>query len=279
MREVDLKLADGRTLHTYDTGEADRPLTVFYHHGTPNLGEPPRPLFADGDRLGIRWVGYDRPGYGRSTPNPGRDIASAAADAADVADALGIDRFAVMGHSGGTMHALACGALLRNRVSSALCVASLAPYKAQGLDWFAGMAPSGKAELRAAVMGRQALADVLAGSDYDPEMFTPADHAALKGKWSWLLDVVRPALDNGPGPMIDDDLALVGDWGFKPQDLASRVLYLQGEEDRIGPVAHAKWLAAHTPGSELWIRRGEGHISILDSAPAALEWLREHTTQ
>ena len=279
MREADVTLADGRTLHTYDTGEADRPLTVMYHHGTPNLGEPPRPLFGDGDRLGIRWVGYDRPGYGGSTPNPGRSIASAAADVAHIADALGIDRFAVMGHSGGTMHALACSALLPNRVTAALCVASLAPFGVQGLDWFAGMAPSVQAELRAAVAGRQALAKVLESSDYDPEMFTSADHAALEGTWSWLLDVVRPALDHGPGPMIDDDLALVADWGFKPQDVKSPVLYLQGEQDRIGPVAHAKWLAAHTPGAELWIRPGEGHISVLDSAPAALGWLRAHANQ
>ena len=279
MQELDVKLADGRTLHAYDTGEADRPLTVFYHHGTPNVGELPRPLFGDGDRLGIRWVGYDRPGYGGSTPHPGRDIASAAADAADIADELGIERFAVMGHSGGTMHALACSALLRNRVMAALCVASLAPLDAEGLDCFAGMAPSGLAELRAAVEGRQALADVLAASEYDPEMFTPSDHAALKGKWSWFMDVVRPALNNGPGPMIDDDLALVHDWGFKPEDVTSPVLYLHGEEYRIGPVAHAKWLAAHTPGAELWLRPDDGHISVLNSAPDALQWLRDRATR
>ena len=279
MREIDVKLADGRTLHAYDTGETDRPLTVVYHHGTPNLGAPPRPLFAKGDQLGIRWVGYDRPGYGGSTPNPGRDIASAAADAADVADALGVDRFAVMGHSGGTLHALACSALLPNRVIAAVCVASLAPFDAEGLDWFAGMGNATQSELRAAHAGRHALADVLAASEYDPEMFTPADHKALEGTWSWLMEVVRPALNNGPSPMIDDDLALVGDWGFKPQAVTSPVLYLQGEDDRVGPVAHARWLAAHTPGAELWVRPGEGHVSVLDSAPAALEWLQEHAAR
>jgi pimeloyl-ACP methyl ester carboxylesterase len=157
-------------------------------------------------------------------------------------------------------------------------VASLAPLDAEGLDWFAGMAPSGEAELRAAVKGRQALAHVLAASDYDPEMFTPADHAALKGKWSWLMDVVRPALNSGPGAMIDDDLALVSDWGFKPEDVSSPVLFLQGELDRIGPVAHARWLAARTPSAELWLRPKDGHISVLNSAPDALAWLQEHAT-
>src|SRR3954449_8017517 len=108
--ESELETADGRRLHVYDTGAGDGAarLTVFWHHGTPNLGAPPKPLLPASDRLGIRWVAYDRPGYGASTPLPGRRVASAAADVARVADELGIDRFAVMGHSGGGPHALAC---------------------------------------------------------------------------------------------------------------------------------------------------------------------------
>src|ERR1700710_957740 len=99
--ETELALADGRTLHTYDTGAdggADR-LTVFWHHGTPNIGAPPVPLFPAAARLGIRWVSYDRPGYGGSTPRPDRSIGSAADDVRAVVDHLGIERFAVMGHS------------------------------------------------------------------------------------------------------------------------------------------------------------------------------------
>jgi pimeloyl-ACP methyl ester carboxylesterase len=92
LTELDLALADGRTLHAYDTGAADGAhLTVAWHHGTPNIGLPPEPLFPTSDRLGIRWISFDRPGYGGSSPRPGRDIASAAADTAAVADALGID--------------------------------------------------------------------------------------------------------------------------------------------------------------------------------------------
>lgn len=66
----------GRLLHFYDTGpHADARLTVFWHHGTPNIGAPPAPLFSAAARLGIRWVSYDRPGYGGSSPYPGRDVA------------------------------------------------------------------------------------------------------------------------------------------------------------------------------------------------------------
>src|ERR687890_2646781 len=79
LRETDLKLGDDRTLHAYDAGadEADEPLAVFWHHGSPNIGAPPEPLFSAADRLGIRWVSYDRPGYGGATPPPGRGVGSA----------------------------------------------------------------------------------------------------------------------------------------------------------------------------------------------------------
>src|SRR5438132_395629 len=115
MEELDLTLADGRNLHVYDTanetgGAESDGLTVFWHHGTPNLGAPPEPLFEASKRLDIRWIGFDRPGYGTSTALPQRSVGSVASDVAAVADALGVERFAVMGHSGGGPHALACGA-------------------------------------------------------------------------------------------------------------------------------------------------------------------------
>src|SRR5215218_2616126 len=204
--ETNLELGDGRTLHAYDTGaaDADGRLAVFWHHGSPNIGAPPEPLFSAADRLGIRWVSYDRPGYGGSTPRSDRDVASAAADTSAVADALSIDRFAVMGHSSGGSHALACGALLPERVLGVVSVAGLAPFDAEGLDFFAGMAASGVASLRAAAEGRAAKERYEASAEYDPEMFTPEDHAALSGAWSWLQDVVNPAVEAGPGGLIDD---------------------------------------------------------------------------
>jgi pimeloyl-ACP methyl ester carboxylesterase len=272
--ELDLELGDGRTLHTYDThpGATDR-VAVCWHHGTPNIGSPPAPLFAAADRLGLRWVSYDRPGYGGSTPLPGRDIASAAADTAAVADALGIERLALMGHSGGGPHAIACGAL-SDRVVAVVSTAGLAPFDAEGLDWFAGMAASGVASLRAAAAGRAAKERFEAsGVEYDPE-FTPADLAVLEGDWSWLGDVVGPAVAAGPGGLIDDDLAYVAPWGCDPAEVAAPVLILHGGRDRIVPSAHGEWLARHCPTAELRLAPEDGHLSILTSATAALEWLR-----
>jgi pimeloyl-ACP methyl ester carboxylesterase len=275
--ETDLELGDGRTLHAYDTGAdvTDGRLAVFWHHGSPNIGAPPEPLFAAADRLGIRWVSHDRPGYGGSTPRPDRDVASAAGDASAVADALSIDRFAVMGHSSGGSHALACAALLQERVLGVVVVAGMAPFGAEGLDWFEGFGSAGVAELRAAAVGRAALEKHLAESEDEPE-FTPEDEAALAGEWSWFIDVVRPALADGMGGFVDDDLAGVGAWGFDPAAVVAPALFVHGGRDRVVPAAHGEWLARRCPLAELWLRPDDGHISVLGSGAAALSWLREH---
>jgi pimeloyl-ACP methyl ester carboxylesterase len=276
--ETDLKLSDGHTLHVYETGtnDADGRLTVFWHHGTPNVGAPPAPLFVAAEERGMRWVSYDRPGYGGSTPHPDRDVASAASYASTIADALGIDRFAVMGHSGGGPHALACGALLPERVLGVVSVAGLAPFDAEGLDWIAGMAASAAAELRAATEGRVALEAYLESSEFDPEMFTPADHAALKGEWAWLNSVVGPAVEAGAGGLIDDDLAYVAPWGVDPAQVSAPILFLHGGQDQVVPSSHSEWLARRCRSAELWLRPDDGHISVLNSSEAAMEWLREH---
>ncbi len=276
MKQTDLTLADGRTLHVYDTGTGgvDRRPVVVWHHGTPNVGAPPRPLFEASERLGLRWVSYDRPGYGGSSPRPGRDVASAAADVGAVADALGLDRFAVLGHSGGGPHALACAALLPDRVAAVVSVSGLAPYGADGLDWFAGMSDAGAASLRAAVAGRTTKEAFEAESNGFAE-FTPADQAALEGPWSWFIEVVRPAVAAGPAPLIDDDLALVAPWGFDPAQVAAPTLLVHGGDDRIIPSSHSTWLAARCPSSQLRLYPDDGHVSVLHAAPAALDWITE----
>jgi pimeloyl-ACP methyl ester carboxylesterase len=258
-------------LHGYDTGGSDR-LPVIYHHGTPNLGVPPEPLFADAERLGIRFVGYDRPGYGGSAPDPGRDVASAARHTARIADELGLGQFAVLGHSGGGPHALACAALLPGRVRAAVSISGLAPYDAAGLDWFAGMASP--AALRAAAQGRAAKEAYEAAPTEDDPGFIAADWAALEGVWGWFGTVVAPAMAAGPAAAIDDDLAYVTPWGFDPAVITVPVLLVHGGRDASVPSSHSRWLAAHIASAELRISPDDGHISVLDRAAVpALEWL------
>jgi pimeloyl-ACP methyl ester carboxylesterase len=137
------------------------------------------------------------------------------------------------------------------------------------------MAAAGAAELRAAAAGRTALEDYLASAAFDPELFTPADHAALKGAWSWLGKIAGRALDAGPGGMVDDDLAYVAPWGFDASQVSPPVLIVQGGQDRIAPSSHARWLAHRIRAAELWLRPDDGHVSVLSSGEAAMDWLLE----
>src|SRR5205814_8376679 len=99
----------GRQLRYRAAGDPAAP-PVISHHGTPGSRLPVNPDPHLGDA--IRIVSYDRPGYGGSDPRPDRSVADVADDVAAVADALGIERFAVIGGSGGGPHALATAALL-----------------------------------------------------------------------------------------------------------------------------------------------------------------------
>ncbi|MEV4359410.1 alpha/beta hydrolase [Nonomuraea sp. NPDC049625] len=275
MIELDVQVGAGRTLHVYDTAsKGSGRLPVLWHHGTPNVGAPPEPLFAAADRLGLRWVSFDRPGYGGSSVAPGRTIASVAADAATVADALGIDRFAVAGYSGGGSYALGCAAVLGDRVQGVLSLAGIAPYGADGLDWFAGMVPSGVAALGTAAAGREVRAALQAsGFAYDCQ-FTAADLALFEGPWGWLGKVGEPALAAGPYGQIDDDVSYTLAWGCDPGTISAPVLLLHGTADRIIPAAHGSWLAAHCPTAELRLCAGDSHFTIVNHAEEGLEWLR-----
>ena len=179
--EFDLDV-DGRTVRAYDSGHrGSDELVVFWHHASPQIGAPPAPLFSASDRLDIRWVSYDRPGYGGSTAIKDRDVALVTRDVVAVVDALGIETFAVMGHSGGCPHALACGALLPERVLGVVSVAAQAPFDAGELDWFGGMAASNVQEMRAAAAGRAELEAYESSEVLTDLEFTADDMATLNG--------------------------------------------------------------------------------------------------
>ncbi len=164
----------GRTLTVYESGDpAGAP--ILFHHGTPASGLPYEPHVRLVEEQGIRLVSYDRAGYGGSTRDRGRDVAAVAHDVATITAALGIDRFATWGWSGGGPHALACAALLPDRVAGACSLAGVAPYDAEGLDWLEGMGEGNVAKFGAALEGEATLrpaleAEALAGRTSSAEL-------------------------------------------------------------------------------------------------------------
>jgi pimeloyl-ACP methyl ester carboxylesterase len=265
---------DGRNIEVRVAGpETGTPLV--FHYGTPSGAELYPPMVDAAARHGLRTVVYSRPGYGDSTPQPGRTVADAAADTATVLDALGAGTFVTLGWSGGGPHALACAALLPDRCTSAASVAGVAPYGASGLDWLAGMGAENIEEFGAAALGEQALtrflepiAAVLANAEGNDvaqalgDLVSEVDRRAITGEYAdFLAAAFRSAVANGIAGWRDDDLAFVSDWGFPlPGD---RIAIWQGGEDRMVPYAHGEWLAANLPGARVHLLPGEGHLSLV----------------
>ena len=218
----------------------------MWHHGTPQTGALIAPLLERAAKRGIRMVSYARPSYGGSTPNPGRDVASAARDVEQVADAFRLGRFAVMGASGGGPHALACAALLGDRVSAVATLAGIAPYTEEFV-WFEGMvAPQA---LRAARQGREARAAL--PPEFDEGSFTARDWAVLEDRWKPLGEDAGKAGAAGPEGAIDDDLAFASAWGFELERIAAPVLlahvdrYGEKLEAVVGPGGDRRAAADH----------------------------------
>ena len=266
---------DGRKLAVLDAG-AEKGPAIFACHGTPGSGLLWRGSVEDVESRGMRLISYDRPGYGGSDPDPGRKVAAAAGDVAAIADALGLERFAVEGGSGGGPHALACGALLSDRVVGVASLAGVAPYPAEGLDWLEGMGQDNLEEFAAALGGREALEPFLqeqaksilaAGPeelvDALRSLLSPVDVAALTGEFAeYLVAATHRGIGASIEGWIEDDFAFVAPWGFELAEVGVAVQLCQGAQDRMVPVAHGRWLAERLPGVEPFLSDEDGHLTI-----------------
>ena len=270
--ELDVAGPDGRVLHAYDTGAASGTsgLTVVWYHGSPQTGRLPDPLRSTAAGRGIRLLSYGRPSYGGSTPQPGRTVGDAAADVVALLDAVGVEQAVAIGASGGGPHGLAGAALRPGRVTAAVSLAGPAPYT-EDFDWYAGMTtPDG---LRTGRRGREARAAYAEVAEWDESCFTAADYAALEGSWASLGQDAGRAGTETPDGLVDDDVAMAHPWGFDVRQIAAPVLLVHGREDRVIPFTHSEWLLDQLPRAELWVRPRDGHISVLEAVPVALDWL------
>jgi pimeloyl-ACP methyl ester carboxylesterase len=268
-----LTLSDGRKLD-YRISRPDGRALVF-HHGTPGAATPVGAIDRAAHARGLRVITVSRPGYGSSTRKRGRSVADVVADTAEVLAGLGIEECLVAGWSGGGPHALACAAHL-NGVRAALVVAGVAPYRADGLDFLAGMGEDNVAEFGAALEGDDALQAFLA--PLHPELKEVTPEGIVESLRSLLPDVDRAVLTDEFGEdmaagireglrvstdgWFDDDMAFVRSWGFGLDEVRVPTSLWQGDLDLMVPVTHGEWLAAHVPAVSAHLLASEGHLSI-----------------
>jgi pimeloyl-ACP methyl ester carboxylesterase len=269
-----LQLADGRRLDGYlDDGDGT---PVIYHHGTPSCGIAPHGWADAFTERGLRYVAWSRPGYGDSTRNEGRSIASVADDVRQVLDQLEIDRAYTVGWSGGGPHAMATAALVGDRIEGAATIAGVAPYPAEGIDWFEGMGPENVEEFGASLEGPEALiafkervfpmfskvtADEIA--EAFGGLIDHVDRGSLTGPFAEnMAEITREALRNGYWGWFDDDMAFARDWGFDIGSISVPMHIWQGAHDKMVPYAHGQWLADRAGNACVHLDPEEGHLTL-----------------
>lgn len=279
---------DGRELSVELGGARPGAATVLVSGGTPNSRHLYRPWLVDADRRGIRLISYDRPGYGGSTPDPGHSVADGAADVRAIAGALGIDRLALWGYSGGGPYALACAALLPGLVTAVATVGSIAPYGAPGLEYFAGMGESNVDDTRLYFSDPEAARkkakedrEQMLGATPDQvaeilkTLLAPVDAAVLTGDLGpFLTRSTADGLAPGDQGWWDDGVAHLSPWGFELNSVRVPVKIFHGRHDRFVPFQHGQWLAQHVPGAEAELSEEDGHLTLLaGKIPEVHEWL------
>jgi pimeloyl-ACP methyl ester carboxylesterase len=287
-----VKAQNGRGLSVESLGDPDgKP--VFLLHGTPGSRNGPRPRGIVLYRLGIRLISYDRPGYPGSDRKPKRTVADAADDVRAIADYFGFDRFSVVGRSGGAPHALACAALLNERVTCAAVLGSLAPYDAEGLDWNAGMADS---NVQAYHDAEADLGALIATLNEQAGRVRDNSEGLLKILWPELdghdkevigdialrqiiAKVHAEALRESADGWIDDVVALSRPWDFKLSDIKAPVKLWAGKDDVFSPASHTYWLAERIGKAELEVESGKAHFGAVEKLPKILAWVAEKANE
>lgn len=260
---------------------------IFWMHGTPGARRQ-IPLVARelADRDGWRIIGVDRPGIGSSSPHVYPSLADFPADLEILADVLGVDRFDVIGLSGGGPYALAAGALLPHRVHHLAVIGGVAPTV--GADQVGGGAVGflkpaapvvrvARRPLGLALTVAIRLAKPIAGAALDLyAVGQPEGDKRLLGrpefKAMFLDDLLNGSRRQVTAP-LSDLLLFTRDWGFRLEDVKSHVSWWHGDADHIVPVAHGEHCVARLPDATLHVMDGESHLGGLGMAEEILREL------
>jgi pimeloyl-ACP methyl ester carboxylesterase len=268
-----------------------RGFPIFLLHGTPGSRSGPKPRWSVLYRKGIQLICYDRPGYGESTRDQGRSVADSAGDVAAIADDLEIDRFAVVGRSGGGPHALACAALLQERVTRLAVLVGLAPPNAPDLDWFDGMGDENTEKYTTADNDVTTLlvelTDLAMRTQQDPDSFVSYLSPSLSASDRRVVDNIplrhslistyAEAVRQGAAGWIDDLLATRRDWKIDLSSITIPTLLWHGTNDQFSPISHTTWLAKRLCNADLHLDTPSniGHFGAFEVLPRVLSWATE----
>ena len=266
----------GRSVMVRDTGDVGGACVVYFH-GTPGSRLEVDFGIEVAQRMGLRVISFDRPGYGRSDAAPS-SLGVVAKDVECIVDELGVDRFATFGWSGGGPFALAAAAAMRDRVTRVGVSGGLAPV----LQMPGALAALTENDLLAlaflpAEPGRAA-EQFLSGNEklLDALMSVRDDQSAPWIDWMWgssdsqviadpaarqaIFVSFQEALRQGPKAVAWDNVAFVGPWGFDLANVIAPVHLWYGDRDEMVPPINGEWLARNLSNADLVVYKEEGHL-------------------
>ena len=283
---ITVTLKDGRRLTVDADVDTSRPPLV-YLHGQPGsrLQRHPDPqIIRD---CGFRLITMDRPGMGGSDFQPGRRLLDWPDDVAQVADALGLGKFHLLGVSGGGPYAAACALRLADRLHRVALVSSLAPFTCPAAT--RGMMAPLRLLFRVARLAPWLLAQpawvvkLLArnrqerGAGIVRRFVPPCDVEILfrPPVRRVLTADFAAAMQQGVRGVVREVVIDVCPWGFDPAAIRAPVDLWHGELDRVVPVTMGRYLAACIPGCRATYLPDAGHYFLFDYLPPVLAALRE----
>jgi pimeloyl-ACP methyl ester carboxylesterase len=276
-----IRLRDGRALAYAECGDPDG-FPVISCHGTPSC-RLPGGWEAAAEAAGARFVQPDRPGYGRSDFHPNLTLLEWARDVAELAESLGLDRFAVVGTSGGGPYAAACGYALPERVGALALVCGVGPFwdvpevdacaTEQTGSWIRELIDLARrdpdaavahaleeCELDAAMVARDPAEWMQYWFENDDMPEADRELAARPEVRAWSFASIEESLHGGIEGYVQDELVLtVRPWGFRAEEISVPTYIWHGERDTLAPVGGARYLAAVIPGSSARFFPEEGH--------------------
>jgi pimeloyl-ACP methyl ester carboxylesterase len=271
-----IRLRDGRRLGYAEWGDpGGRPLLFF--HGWPGSRVEGRLGDEAARAKGVRLIALDRPGMGLSDYQPRRMLADWPDDVVQLTAALGLDRFAVLGISGGGPYAAACAWKLSEQLTGTGIVSCLAPFDVPGV--IAGMGRRNRLSLqlvgRLAVLRRVLMARMALSVRRRPDRILESGvEAAVDKKYldrpdvrKILVESLSEAFRSGSrGPAWEMGL-YARPWGFRLEDIRTPVHLSHGEQDANAPVSMGRYLATVIPESRASFYPGEGHLHFVDRLP------------
>ena len=275
-----LGLAGGRVLTYLEAGDlGGSPVLALHGLGSSRLWVHPDDSIAA--RLGVHLISPDRPGIGGSDALPGRSLLDWAADAEQLADALGLERFAVLGWSAGGPHALACAVAMPARVTAVGLVSSAAPFTGSHLElkWrLIGLMARHAPRLMRGTFEKMAsdARDAEAAMARSISDMPAADRriAVQPQLRAALTEAAAEAFRQGGEGVWEDAVAVARSWGFALADVRQRVELWHGANDTTWRPPVGRYLERGLPHvNARWVQ-GEGHLLYLERWADILAGLR-----